>query len=308
MADTMSDSTPVTPELVADVVIVQGAAITPPRLNDTSLTLLDNAVAHIAAQAGAFICVTRADYAVAAREVANIRKLRKMFETHWKPIVDYFTELLAKPRRERDQRLDSLEGSLREYERKMLAFKRDEDAATRQRQIEEQAVQKRRAEEQRLAEAEAIAKTRGQEAAMKALERPLHIAPTTVATNVPKLAGTGVHTVERKTVVGRYAYGVVSKIADSENRLLTDQEWLDARTINGQDLEDLIICVGASLLAQRPGVPDAVLEYLRPLCSKSAEPAVFKTVDAAFIKREFMNKGESFSLGGTMVVLKEGLG
>jgi hypothetical protein len=312
---------PVVPEMVDARLVAGDKAITPPQMNSTSLTRLDEAVDRIELASNEFVCASAEDYEIGAKTVGNIRKLTTMYENVFAPMKRWWTERLNEARGEETQRTGRLDTAKKTFERKMLTWKSAEDKRKAELQRQQNELEKKRAEERRLQQAEELA-ARGKEtgnakleqAALDILDRPLDIAPTRVATTVPTLSGTGVHTVKRKTVVARRAYARLAKLAADQNRLMTDAEWKEAAELKGEDLEDLIICVGATLLLERtdllPSEPNATLirAFLSKFASRCAHSNVFKGVDAAWVKREFANRGDTFALGGIEVVLKEGLG
>lgn len=297
-------------ELVVDSQLVEGSeVITPPRVNNVSLTRLDDAVDRIVASAEAFECASAEDYEESAKQIQNIRKLTTMYEQIFAPMKAWWTARLSEARGDETSRTNRLADAKKLRERKMLSWKSAEDKRTAELQRQQREIETKRAEERRLAEAEVVAQTRGQEAAMRALERPLNIAPTQVASVVPKLAGTGVKTVKRKVLVAKMAYARLSKLAADQNRLMTDDEWEQAQDIAGSDFEELVICVAASLLLQREPLDVAVKDFLKPLATKCQNPQrALKGVDTKWVKGEAAYAGETFSLGGVQVVIREGLG
>lgn len=303
----MSDTTLPEEVKVAEVVSGDLPSIAPPRLNDVSLARLDDAVDRIEAAAQAFVCDSKEAYEESATHVRNIRKLTQLYEETFAPIKRWWNERLGEARADEARRTTRLEAAKKLRESKMLTWKNAELKREQERQREQEKLERQRAEERRLAEAEQIAKRQGQAAAVAALDKPLDIAPVRVTSAVPKLSGTGVSTAKRKVVVAKRAYARLSKLAADQNRIMTEAEWKEAQEINGADLEDLIICIGAKLLLERGPYGDTVQAFLQNFSTRSASVDIIKQIDAQWIRTKFAKDGDSFGLGGVEVVLKEGL-
>lgn len=302
-----------------DATLVDGdKPVTPPRVNNTSLDRLDEGVTRLEEFEAQYQCNSAADYEMGAKVVKNGRKLKTLYAQIHKPMKAWWKSRWDEACNDESSRVDRIDAADKGIESKMLAWKNAEDKAKAEREKQEAALQKKRAEDARLQQAQQVAdhakatnNPQLEQAALKMLDKPLDIVPTRVASTVPTLSGTGVHTVKRKTLVAARRYDVLAKQADSQNRLMTPDEWEQATTIAGGDFEDLVISIAASLLLQREPLDVGVKEFLKPLASSLPEPLrALKPagVDSKWIKSEFAYHGERFKLGGVKVVLKEGLG
>lgn len=285
---------------------------TVPRLSQVSIERLDNAVTEITSQAESFECKTDADYLAGDKAVQRIRSLDKLFENTYKPLKDWWAARQGEARADEQARRGPLETAKKLYGERMLAWKseRDKRATERKRLEDEQARQ--RAEELRLSEAakkEEEGNRTGNQAlkdeAVAMLDRPLDIVPTFLPPSTPKLGGGrgGTKVVKQQVVVGVGSYDKLSK----DGHRLTDAEWDTAREISGRDIEDLIICIGASLIVYDREAPEPVKAYLKQFASRMADPLAL-SANTKWLTTQAIDRGEAFSLGGVKRVIKERLG
>lgn len=298
-------------EVIAGEELVQQAGMIP-QVNPMTITRLEAAVMEVDLIAREYQCQTQDDYALGDQVIARTRKLESFFTSVHKPLKDWWTAGLAKAREQEQARLGPLAAAKKSIGARMLAWKAAEDKRIADERKAQTEAERKAAEDRRLAQAEAIA-ARGREthnpaleqAALDMLDKPLDIVPA--QTRQAKPAGTVTKTVKRLTLVGQWAWRLAAGADGAHVAKMTDADWEAAKQIKGKDLEDLIICVGATLLAQREDVSEELRQGLKPYSSRCAEAAAL-TANTTWITAEARQRGEAFKLGGVQAVYREGLG